>query len=49
MREGRERERIEYEVFGCWVSILLLGFMFFDSVGFDLHVILCDIFIIKIE
>ena len=32
--KGRAVSEREYEVFGCWVSILLLGFMFFDLVGF---------------
>ena len=40
VREGRERELGE-RVWGFWLLgfYSLLGFMFFDSVGFDLHVL----------
>ena len=40
MREGRERELGE-RARGFWLLgfYSLLGFMFFDSVGFDIHVL----------
>ena len=45
MREGRERELGE-RVWGFWLLgfYSLLGFMFFDSVGFDLHVLKIEYF-----